>query len=229
MVEPTWDQYMAPALRILADGSIRRARDICESAADILGVTHEERLRAIPSGQPRYLNRTLWALSYLFRAGAVDRPARGNYVITETGRGLLASHPTGITEKDLRTIDGYVSPHERGRSVVATTSAAAQLAEEPESALSPLEQVEEGIERIHSAVASELLTRLHANDPAFFEQAVLELLMGMGYGGAEGTSDPNTALERRRNRWRNRPGRPWFEPCLRAGQAVRTRVRGGTA
>ena len=35
-------------------------------------------------------------------------------------------------------------------------------------------------------MASDLLSRLHGQDPAFFEQAVLDLLMGMGYGGAEG-------------------------------------------
>lgn len=52
--------------------------------------------------------------------------------------------------------------------------------------LDPVEQIEQGIDRIHADVASDLLARLHEQDPAFFEQAVLDLLMGMGYGGAEG-------------------------------------------
>lgn len=52
----------------------------------------------------------------------------------------------------------------------------------------PTEQVEEGIARIHAHVAAELLTRLHGNDPAFFEQAVLDLLIAMGYGGADGAA-----------------------------------------
>lgn len=34
----------------------------------------------------------------------------------------------------------------------------------------------------------ELLTRLHGNDPAFFEQAVLDLLIAMGYGGTDGAA-----------------------------------------
>ena len=33
-----------------------------------------------------------------------------------------------------------------------------------------------------------ILDELHAREPAFFEQAVLDLLMAMGYGGAEGTA-----------------------------------------
>ena len=52
--------------------------------------------------------------------------------------------------------------------------------------LDPVEQIEQGIERIHAEVAADLLARLHAQAPAFFEQAVLDLLLAMGYGGAEG-------------------------------------------
>jgi len=51
-----------------------------------------------------------------------------------------------------------------------------------------VEQIEIGIARIHDEVSADLLTRLHEREPAFFEQAVLDLLMAMGYGGAEGTA-----------------------------------------
>ncbi|MGP5146639.1 restriction endonuclease [Corynebacterium variabile] len=52
--------------------------------------------------------------------------------------------------------------------------------------LDPVEQIEDGLQRLNNTVADELLTRLHSNDPSFFEQAVLDLLIAMGYGGAEG-------------------------------------------
>ena len=51
---PTWDQYMLPALRILADGNVHRARYICNAAADLLNVSAEEREVLIPSGRPRW-------------------------------------------------------------------------------------------------------------------------------------------------------------------------------
>lgn len=57
---------------------------------------------------------------------------------------------------------------------------------EVETPLDPVEQIEQGIARIHADVAAELLTRLHAQAPTFLEQAVLDLLLAMGYGGAEG-------------------------------------------
>ena len=85
---PTWDQYMLPAPRVLADGEVQRARQICNAAADHLSVSAEEREVLIPSGQQRYLNRSLWALSYLSRAGAVERVSRGQYRITQVGQRL---------------------------------------------------------------------------------------------------------------------------------------------
>ena len=89
---PTWDQFMAPSLRVLSDGEVHRARAICNAAADQLGVSPDERTELIPSGQPRYLNRALWALSYLGRAAAAERPQRGHYRITDRGRALLDAH-----------------------------------------------------------------------------------------------------------------------------------------
>lgn len=179
---PTWDAFMAPSLRALTDGQTRRARHVYEAAADELDVTDEQREELIPSGQPRYINRALWALSYLYRAGALDRPSRGHYLINDTGRELLATHPTGITEHDLRSIEGYVSP----RSSAGPPPAAPFAPPGRNEALDPTEQIETGIARIHETVAAELLKRLHCNEPAFFEQAVLDLLIAMGYGGTEG-------------------------------------------
>ena len=92
---PTWDQYMVPALTVLSDGQVHRARDICNAAADLLNVSAEERLHTIPSGQLKYQNRCLWALSYLARAGAAERPVRGQYRITEAGRQLLPGPAEG--------------------------------------------------------------------------------------------------------------------------------------
>lgn len=49
----------------------------------------------------------------------------------------------------------------------------------------PIEQIESGINGIHSEVGDALLTRLRESHPDFFEQAVVDLLLRMGYDGAE--------------------------------------------
>ena len=181
--DSTWEQYMAPVLQVLSDGDTRNARDICNTAADTLGVSSESRNELLASGQARYINRGTWALSYLFRAHAIERPTRGHYRILPLGTELLTTHPEGITEADLRVLPGYVTPRRKSAPI---SRAAGSSESEPE--LSPTEQIEVGADRLHSVVASELLTRLHSSDPEFFEQAVLDLIMGMGYGGAEGTA-----------------------------------------
>ena len=190
---PTWDQYMAPALTVLSDGEVHRARDICNAAADLLHVSAEERLQTIPSGQPRFRNRSNWALSYLARSGAAERPVRGQYRITDEGRKLLADRPDGITEKDLRAFVGSPDASHTYYALKSLEGATTDDGDKDATAdkpveLDPIEQIEMGIERIHASVAGDLLTQLHAGDPEFFEQAVLDLIMAMGYGGAEGTA-----------------------------------------
>lgn len=192
---PTWNEYMTPSLTVLSDGEVRRARDVIRRASGILDLSDEQRAQLIPSGQEQWMNRGLWALSYLARAGAVERPSRGHYLITEIGRSLLAAHPEGMTEKTLREVPGYDSPH------VRSTPAAPQVdpideAPEPEvTELDPDEQIAAGIARINADVATQLLSRIHAQEPVFFEKAVLDLLMAMGYGGAEGSAQ-RTQLSR---------------------------------
>ena len=188
MPAPTWDQYMIPSLHVLVDGQVRRSREIVGRAADLLQLSENDRAVLIPSGQEQWKNRGNWALSYLARAGAVERPSRGRYVITAVGRELLEAHPGGMTEKDLRSVPGYDSPRLARKPTVDAAPATPAPVVEERTALDPDEQIENGIARIHADVADQLLTRIQAQDPEFFEKAVLDLLMAMGYGGAEGSA-----------------------------------------
>ena len=188
MPAPTWDQYMIPALHVLVDGQMRRTREIVDRAADLLQLSETDRAVLIPSGQEQWKNRGNWALSYLARAGAVERPSRGRYVITEVGRELLEAHPGGMTEKDLRSVPGYDSPRLAQKAAADAAPATPAPVVEERTELDPDEQIENGIARIHADVADQLLTRIQAQDPEFFEKAVLDLLMAMGYGGAEGSA-----------------------------------------
>lgn len=182
---PTWDEFMTPVLRALIDGRTLRLRELRVAVMDAVQIPEAQRAELLPSGQPKVENRIGWAASYLNRVGALERPARGQYVITDIGRKLLADHPDGISEVVLRSMaregdEWWIPQRTSSRQKETVFEATA------ESALDPEEQVEEGISRIHATVAGELLTRLHGQDPSFFEQAVLDLLIAMGYGGAEG-------------------------------------------
>lgn len=189
MSAPTWDQYMAPVLRASLDGEIRRNRDLVQAASDLLDLTDEQRAVLIPSGQNQWINRGNWALSYLTRVDALERTSRAHYRITDVGRQLLADHPDGITEKHLRALSGDENaPHTwKAFPTSGTAPAVAEVADQ-ETKLDPREQIEAGVARINADVADQLLSRILEQEPVFFEQAVLDLLMAMGYGGAEGSA-----------------------------------------
>lgn len=183
---PTWEGFMVPCLRALSDGSTRSRREMNGVVADLVGLDADDRALVIGSGQPQFANRIGWALSQLARVGALAKPSRGHYRITDAGREVLAAFPEGVTEKQLDSlgsdptsaIQPYVAPPRQQPPLAAATAET--------SSLDPTEQVEQGISRIHADVAAELLTRLCAQDPTFFEHAVVQLLLAMGYGGVGG-------------------------------------------
>jgi restriction system protein len=181
----TWEQFMAPVLRALTDGQTRRFRELAGLVATQVGLTEQERAEILASGQERYVNRIGWACSYLSRVGALDKPARGRYLVTDAGRRLLANHGQALTERAIETL--AVDPSTGLTPYVAAERATPSTdAEEADSALSPEEQVQDGVLRIHDQVADDLLDRLRRQTPGFFERAVLDLLIAMGYGGTEG-------------------------------------------
>ena len=185
---PTWDGFMAPVLRQLLPGAVIKRRDLEELVIAAEQLTDEERAETLSSGQLKYRNRIGWATSYLSRVGAIARPARGQYKITDVGRQLLADHPGGITEKDLRALAGDATAPHTWKALQAREGKTSTVEADPEpvSDLDPEEQISDGIARINATVADELRTRLHDNSPGFFEETVVSLLVAMGYGGAGG-------------------------------------------
>lgn len=184
---PTWEQFMRPTLEVLNDGIVRSRRELGIDVATIMKFTPEELQITTTSGQPLYQNRMGWGLSFLTNVGALTRPSRGLYTITEAGTQLLGLFPEGFTENQIRELGD--NPESPIRVYVATmnrnTDSSIKVVQE--SSLTPSEQVQLGIDRILEEVSGELLLRLQDREPAFFEQAVVDLLLAMGYGGTGGS------------------------------------------
>ena len=173
---PTWEGFLVPVLQVLSDGQVRGRREMSDLVTNHVGLSAEQRTEMLESGQPKADNRVGWALSALALSDAIDRPRKGQYVIAERGRSLLQQHPNGLVERVL-------FPDGRARwkvPVVSTVSA-----DTAPSTLDPVEQIEQGVNLLHAEVATQLIDRLRVQEPAFLEQAVLDLLVAMGYGGAE--------------------------------------------
>jgi restriction system protein len=168
---------MLPILKVLYDGKPLSRRELYDLVARDTCLTDEQRAEVIDYGEPRYKNRISWAITHLLNANALVRPSRSHHQITESGRALLKTHPSGLTRADLRLIEGYEDRRKKHVPEVATAPTSEDLG--------PYELVEQGIARINNEVASDLLSRLHSQEPAFFEQAVVDLVAAMGYGGAD--------------------------------------------
>lgn len=177
---PKWHEFMAPILRISADGALRDRSQITAEAADDVNLTADERGITLTTGQPMYANRVGWAISHLTKSGALERPERGKYVISPLGRRLLSERPD-VTRADVELVTGY-------RRVKAV-SEQSQDSSADEDSLDPAELIDRGIKQIRADVAAELLNRILSKSPAFFEQTVVDLLVAMGYGGAEGQAN----------------------------------------
>lgn len=179
---PDFQTFMLPVLAVAGDGaehSLVATRDVLASQFQL---TPEERGEMLPSGrQRRFDNRVAWAKVYLEQAGLISSPRRAHFTITEAGRALLAEAPTRI---DIPLLDRYEKFREfRAAAKKTTGDSTSQVPNvDAHAAATPEEQIEQAYQSIRSELASEVLARVKASTPQFFESLVVELLLKMGYG-----------------------------------------------
>ena len=178
---PDFQTLMLPLLRTYTDGEIRPIGRVVDSLAREFKLTDEDLRQLLPSGrQATFRNRVAWARTYLSKAGLLSSPKRAHFRITPAGQAALATKPTRIDISFLNTFPEFVkfrtTKHEEAQASALTA---------------PLEQrenPEEQIESIHAQLkldlATEVLTRIAASPPDFFERLVVELMLKMGYGGS---------------------------------------------
>lgn len=182
MPVPDFQSITLPLLQLLKDGAAHRLSDVTEQIADQFQLTEAERSELLPSGQRRLLNRVAWARTYMGKAGLLEGVGRGSMRITPRGQELLAEHPSRIDIRLLSRYPEFVTFRERSTSTPASV-------EEPQgeptvlSSETPEELIDKAHRQLQAALADELLVRIKAQSPRFFEKLVLELLVAMGYGG----------------------------------------------
>ncbi|MBV7295419.1 restriction endonuclease [Corynebacterium sp. TAE3-ERU12] len=181
---PTTDQFRPIVLRVLGDGHERAGRDICELVADYLQLSDDVRAETISSGQSRYVNRIQWAFSGLTIAGLLDRPKRGRYRITEDGRAVDSRDLTEYTEKDMLEWPAW---REYQEEVAARKKASPNTSDvEATDQSDPIETMADAEAAFNAQTETELRRKLQQASPGFFEDAVIDVLWAMGYGGSHG-------------------------------------------
>src|SRR5690625_857364 len=182
---PDYQSLMAPVLQIGMEGEVRAA-DAVEQLADQLGLTEDERAELLPSGrQSVFANRVHWAKSYLKQAGLVEYTRRGHFRTTKRGRQALASAGAAIDRKYLQRYPEFID----FQQLSSASAGEAHRSADEDPLVSADDRTPDEIMRaahklIEDDLRQELLERILAAPPAFFEQLIVKLLLEMGYGGS---------------------------------------------
>lgn len=186
MTIPDFQSSMLPVLRDLAQGE-RTGQETLDALALHFGLTPEELAERLPSGkQATFNNRVAWAKSHLKGAGLVESPRRGVYRLTERGRQVLAEDPPSIGMSYLLRFPEYVAF--RQRSTNSTSSrliSAGDTANNTSDNRTPDDLIDDGYRQLRAVLVADLRERISVMPPAAFEQLVVDLLTGMGYGGPQ--------------------------------------------
>lgn len=183
MSVPGFQEFMLPLLQLAADDQEHKTSDAMESVADELQINEQDREALVPSGQQTLLhNRVSWGITYLTKAGLLQKPARGRFRITPRGQSALNGRPTRIDNAFLMQFEEFRAFKIKRNSSDSVPGAGAPT-EPIELDITPDEQLESAYKVLRETLADELLTRVRAMKPKRFEQVVVDVLVAMGYGG----------------------------------------------
>jgi len=192
MAIPDYQTIMLPLLKFVADQKEHSVHEAVKYLANEFNLSDDDRKEMLPSGQQEvFLNRVGWARTYMKKAGLLDSPKRGIFVITERGKKVLASNPSKIDNKLLTHYDEFKEFKKKKRKVEEETEVLEFQDKTPEEAF------ETAYENLRTELSSDILEHLKKSDPTLFEKIVIEVLVKMGYGGS--LRDAGKAIGRSRD------------------------------
>jgi restriction system protein len=174
---PSYEEMMLPLLMFSGDKKVHTNYETLVHIIKKYQISDEESQILIPSGGETVVsNRAGWARTYLRKAGLLKSPERAKIQITEAGEKVLQENPLEITDKYLLQLPSFQEFQKRHRGEGG----------EPISpkGKTPLELLEDNYVTLRNDLADELISNILNCSPEFFENLVVKLLVGMGYGGS---------------------------------------------
>jgi restriction system protein len=192
MSVPDFQSLMLPVLKLAASGEVHIS-EVVDRLGKELELSPDSIEEMLPSGkQTRFANRTHWAKSYLGKAGLVELTGRGKFRISARGQMVLKSAPSMINIKFLEQFPEFAAfkkSSENGDTLDVGTVALVEG-----SGATPDELMRQAYAELNQGIAYELLQRVQAARPAFFERLVIQLLLAMGYGGSSAQAGKALAI-----------------------------------
>lgn len=180
---PDYQSLMLPVLQAANQGEVRIG-DVIANLANSLGLSEAARTAMLASGrQTIFANRVHWAKTYLAKAGLVEATRRGHFCATPRGNEVLIAAPSQIDNRFLTRFEEFRAFKERGISTVTEEAHRINVVSDAAEA-TPDEIMRAAHLRVEAALAEDLLDRVRAAPPDFFERLIVNLLLAMGYGGS---------------------------------------------
>lgn len=189
---PTYDSLIPYILEVLKNEEEATNKLIKKRLFDHLQVPEKvltQKYPEYPNSEGILYNRVSFALSDLYKAGALERPRRGVYHITDLGRDLLDRYGDSLTKKDLETQPEYVEYMNELEIRNQRTDGILAVPDHDEETKIDIKKL---INTMNNEVAIELLDKIRNSDPYFFERLVVDLLDKMGYSGENGHAKVTT-------------------------------------
>jgi restriction system protein len=189
MAIPDYQTVMLPLLELVGDGKEHHIGEAVNALADQFGLSEAELNEMLPSGvEAVFKNRVRWASTFLKKANLIEYPKRGFIQITDRGQNVLRQKPSRIDVKFLRQFPEFIE-FQRPRKSSGEDVTVERVEESNDT---PEELLASGYTELRRQVEADLLAKVKACPPEFFERLVVRLLTTMGYGGS--LSDAGKAI-----------------------------------
>ncbi|MFY8035201.1 MAG: restriction endonuclease [Flexibacteraceae bacterium] len=183
---PTYQELLKPVLEelnaVFPEGL--RKVPLSERIANNLNIPFELRNQKYDSGRGIVFDeRVGWAVTYLVKAGLIDKAARGLNKITDEGKNLLLNQDGPYDNNTLRRYPSfieYLSPRIGENTDLNSEQPMVRFQTNHEP---PLEFITSQYAIIKAELANEIIDYILNQSPTFFEKLIIELLTKIGYGG----------------------------------------------
>ncbi len=177
---PQFEEIRLQALRELSSGAVMRTKELRDPLAKYFQLTEDEINAWYPSGNGDiFLDRISWALSYLFIAGLVEKPKRGDYKISLKGLEMLSNS----TDEQITIYVKNAVLANSSKKIVKSKGCDPMANKSVSEEHTPQENLDNSYNNIKKSISSEILATILSKKPYEFERLVVKLLQMMGYGG----------------------------------------------
>jgi len=179
---PDFQSIMLPLLEITGDKKEHTIQEVRDLLAKKFNLSEEERSKILfKSKQKMFANRVGWARTYLKKAELLVYEPKGYFKITDRGLKVLQEKPSKINIKYLKRFPELLEFIKPPKKIVHPKDKDIELILEKKT---PEDLLEIGYKKLQEKLLSDLLEKITQCSPEFFERLVVELLVGMGYGGS---------------------------------------------